>query len=361
MEIKILKPSQIKRLLDEYIIGQEEAKITLSVAVYNHYKRLNQYNFESGVEIQKSNILMLGNSGTGKTLLAQTLAKIVGIPFAIADATSLTKAGYVGDDVENVLLRLIQNANYDISLASMGIVYIDEVDKLSRKSENPSTTSTPDGEAVQHALLKILEGTVARIPPQGGRKHPQQECIEMDTSNILFICGGAFEGLENIIKQRYNKDKNIGFGANIQSKEEHNNEEYLNNVETDDLLKFGFAPEFIGRLPIITSLKSLDKSDLIRILTEPKNALTKQYQKLLEMDDVVLEFDTDALDAIAEKAIARNTGARGLRSILENTMKNIMFMIPDIENAHKVVVTYNSVLEIENPIVYDCNNEIINI
>ena len=320
-------PKEIKDVLDEYVIGQEEAKKTLSVAVYNHYKRIkslqNNKNKKDDVEIQKSNILLLGPTGCGKTLLAQTLAKILNVPFAIADATTLTEAGYVGEDVENILLKLIQAADYDIEKAERGIIYIDEIDKISRKSENPSITRDVSGEGVQQALLKIVEGTTASVPPQGGRKHPHQELLQINTENILFICGGAFEGLEKIIEQRTGK-KTIGFGAQIQDKTEKNRAEVFKEMLPQDLLKFGLIPEFVGRLPIIATLNELDKQALIDIVTKPKNALVKQYKKLFKLDDVELEFEQDSLEAIVNKAIERKTGARGLRSIIEDIMRDIM-------------------------------------
>jgi ATP-dependent Clp protease ATP-binding subunit ClpX len=319
-------PSQIKAHLDQYVIGQDEAKKTLSVAVYNHYKRLRQ-NKKSDVEIQKSNILMIGSTGSGKTYLAQSLAKFLGVPFAIADATTLTEAGYVGDDVENILLTLLQNADFDNKLAEKGIVYIDEIDKLSRKSENMSTTRDVGGEGVQQALLKIIEGTVSRVPLSGGRKHPQGECVNIDTSNILFICGGAFDGLEKIVYKDAGS-KPIGFNADIERSDENGTLD-LSDVQQKDLVKYGLMPELIGRLPVVTILNPLSVSDLVKILTEPKNALTKQYQELLAMDGVKLEFEEDALKRIVHKAIERHTGARGLRSILENSMRDLMFEIPD--------------------------------
>ena len=359
---KIPSPKEIKEILDQYVIGQDEAKKTLSVAVYNHYKRIaNEEEMEAkheknedDVEIQKSNILLLGPTGCGKTLLASTLAKILNVPFAIADATTLTEAGYVGEDVENILLKLIQAADGDIEKAEKGIIYIDEIDKITRKSENPSITRDVSGEGVQQALLKIVEGTIASVPPQGGRKHPQQELLQIDTSNILFICGGAFEGLENIIKDRMGK-KSMGFGAEIQRKKDIDRYKVFEQILPQDLLKFGMIPEFIGRLPIIASLKELDKEALIKITTEPKNALVKQYKKLLQMDDVELIFEPEALDAIVDKAIERKTGARGLRSIIEEIMRDIMFDIPSNEKIEKCIITKDTVLNnagpriIENP------------
>ena len=338
----LLSPKEIKDILDKYVIGQEEAKKTLAVAVYNHYKRINNEEKDNDVEIQKSNVLLLGPTGCGKTLLAQTLAKILKVPFAIADATTLTEAGYVGEDVENILLKLIQAADYDIQLAEKGIIYIDEIDKITRKSENPSITRDVSGEGVQQALLKIVEGTVASVPPQGGRKHPHQEFLQINTENILFICGGAFEGLDKIIKDRLGK-KAIGFGAKIESKKEVDKYKIYENLLPQDLLKFGLIPEFVGRLPIVTTLKELDKETLIKIVTEPKNALVKQYKKLFEYDNVELEFENDALELIVDKAIERNTGARGLRSIIEEIMRDVMFEIPSNPNIVKCIITKDTV------------------
>ena len=359
---EIPNPKQIKEILDQYVIGQEEAKKTLAVAVYNHYKRiaheeeLAEKN-DNDVEIQKSNILLLGPTGCGKTLLASTLAKILNVPFAIADATTLTEAGYVGEDVENILLKLIQAADGDIERAEKGIIYIDEIDKITRKSENPSITRDVSGEGVQQALLKIVEGTIASVPPQGGRKHPQQELIQIDTSNILFICGGAFEGLENIIKDRIGK-KSIGFGAEIQSSKDIDKYKVFEALLPQDLLKFGMIPEFIGRLPIVATLKELDRKALIKITTEPKNALVKQYKKLLEMDDVELEFEQEALESIVDKAIERKTGARGLRSIIEEIMRDIMFDIPSNDKIEKCIITKKTVLENKAPKIIENPNKV---
>lgn len=346
-DINLLKPEEIKAFLDEYVIGQEEAKKVLSVAVYNHYKRV-MAGRNMGVDLGKSNILMLGPTGCGKTLLAQTLAKILGVPFAIADATALTEAGYVGEDVENILLKIIQAADGDIERAEYGIIYIDEIDKITRKSENPSITRDVSGEGVQQALLKIIEGTVASVPPQGGRKHPHQELIQIDTTNILFICGGAFEGIDKIIETRIDR-KSIGFNAEIASKHEYDMDVLLQEALPQDLVKFGLIPELVGRLPVTVSLDLLDKDALIRILTEPKSAIVKQYQKLLELDGVKLEFDKDALLEIAETTLKRKTGARGLRAIMENIMMDTMFTVPSDKTIKECRITKEAVLGLEEP------------
>ncbi|MBS3948592.1 MAG: ATP-dependent Clp protease ATP-binding subunit ClpX [Dethiobacter sp.] len=348
--VELPRPTEIKEILDQYVIGQDEAKKSLAVAVYNHYKRINSEQKPEDVEIQKSNILLVGPTGVGKTLLAQTLARILNVPFAIADATSLTEAGYVGEDVENILLKLIQAADYDLEKAEKGIVYIDEIDKIARKTDNPSITRDVSGEGVQQALLKILEGTVASVPPQGGRKHPHQEFMQIDTTDILFVCGGAFDGLEKIIQSRIGK-KGIGFGAEVVGRRDLNIGQILRHVLPQDLIKFGLIPEFVGRVPVVATLDALDKEALIRILTEPRNALVRQYQRLFEMDGVSLEFKEGTLEIIAEEAIRRNTGARGLRSILEGILLDVMYELPARNDIGKCIITREVISKREKPIL----------